>query len=114
MKAKPLKPPKPHRYFPDDIEYIVQAYHPRVRVVQLWRLVDGTHDRWIYLARLTPGQCTIEYIARRFGGGDYRAKILGPWDPKQRYEQYLERVSFAIDPCFPITAETRARIEKSK
>ena len=112
MKAKLRKSAKaerPFRYFPDDIEYIVQAYGSRARVVQLWRLADGTSDRWIYLARITPYQCTIEYIANRFGGGDYRAKILGEWDPQRRCEQYFERVSFAIDGCFRVTDETLAR-----
>lgn len=71
--------------------------------------MDGTGDRWVYLARLTPRKCTIEYIAKRFRGGDYRAKILGEWDLERRYEQYFERVSFAIDGCFPVTAETLAR-----
>ena len=109
MKTKPTKPERPFRYFPDDIEYIVQVYGSRARVVQLWRLADGTSDQWIYLARITPYQCTIEYIAHRFGGGDYRAKILGEWDPERRCEQYFERVSFAIDGCFPVTDETLAR-----
>jgi hypothetical protein len=71
------------------------------------------NNRWIYLARVTSEQCTIEYIAKRFGGGDYRAKILGAWDPERRYEQDLERVSFAIDMFYPITAETRAQIANS-
>ncbi len=109
MKAKPTRPETPFRYFPDDIEYIVQAYGSQARVVQLWRLADGTHDQWVYLARITPCQCTIEYIAQRFGGGDYRAKILGEWDPERRCEQYFERVSFAIDGWFPVTAETLTR-----
>ena|SRR3989442_684937 len=109
MKTKRVKPARPVRYFPDDIEHIVMGYGPRARVIQLWRLADGTYDQWIYLARITAEQCTIEYIAHRFGGGDYRAKILGDWDPERRYEVYLERVSFAIDDCFPVTAETLAR-----
>ena len=51
----------------------------------------------------------IEYIAHRFGGGDYRAKILGEWDRERRCEQYFERVSFAIDDFYKPTAETLAR-----
>jgi hypothetical protein len=78
-------------------------------VIQLWRLADGTYNRWIYLARITPYQCTIEYIAHRFGGGDYRAKILGEWDRERRNEQYFERVSFAIDDFYKPTPETLAR-----
>lgn len=109
MKTKRVKPARPVRYFPDDIEHIVQGYGSQARVVQLWRLADGTFNRWIYLARITPYQCTIEYIANRFGGGDYRAKILGEWDRESRREQYFERVSFAIDGCFAVTEETLAR-----
>ena|SRR6266566_1933001 len=109
MKKTREKAGKPLRYFPDDIEHIVLGYGPRARVVQLWRLADGTFDKWIYLARIVPEQCTIEYIAHRFGGGDYRAKILGEWDPERRYETYFERVSFAIDGFYQPTTETLAR-----
>lgn len=109
MKTQHVKPARPVRYFPDDIEHIVLGYGPRAQVIQLWRLADGTYDQWIYLARIGPHQCTIEYIAHRFGGGDYRAKILGDWDRERRCEQYFERVPFAIDGCFPVTAETLAR-----
>ncbi len=107
--SKSAKAQRPFRYFPDDIEHIVEDYGPRARVVQLWRLEDGTYGRWIYLARIMPEQCTIEYIAHRFGGGDFRAKILGEWDRERRCEVYFERVSFAIDGCFPVTPETLAR-----
>jgi hypothetical protein len=109
MRKTRVKPTKLVRYFPDDIEHIVLGYGSRARVIQLWRLADGTYGRWIYLARITPYQCTIEYIAHRFGGGDYRAKILGEWDPERRCEQYFERVSFAIDDFYKPTAETLAR-----
>jgi len=112
MKTKPsksTKPARPFRYFPDDIEHIVLGYGPRARVIQLWRQESGSYNHWIYLARIMPEQCTIEYIAHRFGGGDYRAKILGEWDRERRCEVYFERVSFAIDDCFAVTAETLAR-----
>ncbi len=107
--SKSTRPERPFRYFPDDIEYIVTGYGPLARVIQLWRLASGPNGRWIYLARIMPEQCTIEYIAHRFGGGDYRAKILGEWDRQRRCELYFERVSFAIDDFFPVTAETLAR-----
>lgn len=107
--SKSAKAERPFRYFPDDVEHIVEGYGPRARVVQLWRMADGTYGRWIYLARIMPEQCTIEYIAHRFGGGDYRAKILGEWDRESRSEQYFERVSFAIDDFYKPTAETLAR-----
>jgi len=109
----PTKKMRPPRLFPDDIEDILRGYGPRARVVQLWRQVDGTHDEWTYLARLTPEQCEIELIGQRFGGGWYRAKIFGAWDPKRRQEEYFEQVAFGLDDrAWPVTAETLARIRK--
>src|SRR3989442_13069307 len=94
MKTKITRPERPFRYFSDDIEYIVQAYGSRARVVQLWRLADGTSDRWIYLARITRYQCTIEYIANRVRGGEYPAKNPCGWDPQRRRSPNFERVAF--------------------
>ena len=52
-------------------------------------------------------------IGDRFGGGWYRAKILGAWDPELRREEYLEQVSFGIaEQGWAVTAETRERIRK--
>ena len=99
------RPPRSTAWFIDEI---VRAYGRRVRVVALWRRLDGTHNDWVYLARLTPGQAEIELIGERFGGGDYRAKLLGPWDPVRRREEYLEQVQFSLDDrAWPMTAETR-------
>lgn len=83
MKAKTAKtkPPRPFRNFPDAIDEILHGYGPRARVVQIWRQLDAKRDVWTYLGRLPPEQCEVEMIADRFGGGWYRAKILGPWDP---------------------------------
>jgi hypothetical protein len=107
------KPPRPHRNFPDAIDEVLNGYGPRACVVQLWRQVDGIPNRWTYLGRLRPEQCQIELIARRFGGGWYRAKIFGPWDREQRREEYLEQVAFGIDQqWWPMTTETRERIRE--
>ena len=112
MKIEKSKPAKPPRHFPDDIDEILRGYEPRARAVQMWRLLDGTRDQWTYLGRLAPEQCEIELIAKRFGGGEYRAKIFGAWDRERGQEEYLEQVSFAIDRWWPMTAETRERIRK--
>lgn len=115
MKTKTTitKPPRPFRNFPDAIDEILHGYGPRARVVQLWRQVDGKSSLWTYLGRLLPEQSEIEMIGERFGGGWYRAKILGPWDPAQHREVYFEQVSFGIDQqWWPMTTETRERIRK--
>ena len=115
MKAKTTKtkPPRPFRNFPDEIDVILHGYGPRARVVQLWRQLAGDRDVWTYLGRLQPEQCEIEMIGHRFGGGSYRAKILGAWDRERRQEEYLEQVTFRLaDQYWPLTAETRDRIRK--
>ena len=112
-KATKTKPPRPFRNFPDEIEVILHGYGPRARVVQLWRQLDGKRDIWTYLGRLDPAECEIEMIGARFGGGSYRAKILGAWDRERRREEYFEQVSFALDEqAWQMTAETRDRIRK--
>jgi hypothetical protein len=106
---------RPLRDFPEDIDGIVRGYGARALVVQLWRRVDGTRNEWTYLGRLAPEQCEIELIAERFGGGWYRAKILGRWDRGRRQEDYFEQVSFGISSRrWPVTAETLARIKKQQ
>jgi hypothetical protein len=106
MKAKtPTKtrPPRSTAWFLDEI---VHAYGPRVRVIALWRRIDGTND-WVYLARLSPGQAALDLIGHRFGGGDYRATLFGRWDPVRRREEYLEQVQFSLDDrAWRMTAET--------
>ena len=115
MKAKTTKtkPPRPFRNFPDEIDVILHGYGPLARVVQLWRQLDHKQDVWTYLGRLQPEESEIEMIGHRFGGGCYRAKILGAWNRETRREQYFEQVAFALDEqAWPMTAETRDRIRK--
>ena len=112
-KTTKTKPPRPFRNFPDAIDEILSGYGPRVRIVVLWRQLDRKQDVWTYLGRLQPEQCEIEMIGDRFGGGWYRAKILGAWDRERRREEYFEQVAFGIDQqWWPMTAETRERIRK--
>ena len=111
--TKKTKPPRPFRSSPDAIDEILTGYGRRAKVVQLWRQLDEMPDVWTYLGRLQPAQCEIEMIAKRFGGGWYRAKILGPWNRELRREEYFEQVAFGIDQqWWPMTAETRERIKK--
>lgn len=86
-KTAKAKPPRPHRNFPDAIDEILCGYGPRACVVQLWRQVDGIPNKWTHLGRFWPEQCEIASIAKGFGGGWYRAKILGPWDREQRCQE---------------------------
>lgn len=112
-KVSKTKPPRPPRHFADDIDHILRGYGPRVRVVQLWRRLDPMRNEWTYIGRVPPEVCEIEQIGRRFGGGEYRAKLLGDWDRDRRQEQYLEQVTFCLDDqWWPMTAETRERIRK--
>ena len=112
-KTTKTKPPRPFRNFPDELDVILHGYGPRARVVQLWRQLDGKPDVWTYLGRLDPAECEDVMIGHRFGGGSYRAKILGAWDRERRREEYFEQVSLAFDQqAFPMTAETRDRIKK--
>ena len=107
-KQKAARPP---RDADDDIETILTGYGRRARVVQLWRRLDGSRSEWVHLGRLAPDEVRFEFIARRFGGGWYRAKILGAWDRVSRREEYLEQVHFGIArEGWPLTDETRARI----
>ena len=110
-KSRKQKPSRPPRQSPDDIDEILAGYGSRAQVVQLWRRLEGTPDRWIHLGRLSPSEVGFDIVARRFGGGRYRAKILGRWDRVKRREEYFEQVHFGIaKEGWPITDETRARI----
>ena len=87
MKAKTLTKTRPPRSTDWYIDEIVGAYGRRVHTVALWRRLDRARNVWTYLARLAPEQAKIELVGQRFGGGEYRAKLLGPWDPASRSEQ---------------------------
>ncbi len=88
--------PKAPRAFQDDLESVLRFHEGRVCVVQLWRQRAGRRDRWDHLERLPPSECTLEDLKARFGGGVYRAKLLGRWMRRPRWEVYLEQLTFAI------------------
>jgi hypothetical protein len=113
VKLKTPTKTRPPRHFADDIDIIIHGYGPRVRVVQLWRRLNRRQNVWTYIGRVPPEMCEIELMGKRFGGGEYRAKLLGDWDSKRRQEEHLEQVTFCLDEqYFPMTAETRDRIRK--
>lgn len=71
-----------------------------VSVVVVWRR-DGPGD-WAYVGRFPRrlwehDPCELyEFVRRRTGGGRYRAKIYGPWDPVKRRERFLLQISFGL------------------
>jgi hypothetical protein len=96
-----------------DIDGILRALVDRVYSVRLWRESDSYGDEWVYLGAFPPAQCDIELIGERFGGGAYRAKIYGRWDPKTRQDPYIPQVEFGLDErAWPVTPETRELIRR--
>ena len=87
---------KAPRSWPDDIEGVIRHFGHRARVVVLWRQDDEWQSRWAYIERIDPDECRLETIKATFGGGWYRAKIYGGWNPQSHGEEYLEQVSFGI------------------
>jgi hypothetical protein len=94
-----------------DIPDIVVAHlRPHARMVALWRQDDARPGRWVYLERMYAQELSFDEVIQRYGGGDYRAKILGKWDPARRREAYLTQVTFSIDPYYPPTPATLAKM----
>ena len=86
---------------------------PRDASIRCGRVGHQLQGEHLFL--LAPEQCEIELIGKHFGGGEYRAKLLGLWDPQRRQEEYLEQVTFALcDRAWPITAETLARLREQQ
>lgn len=90
---------KAPRAFSYDIDSVLLHYGRQVHVVQLWRRRDRTRH-WVYLDRLRPDEygelSFLQATKEIFGGGEYKARIYGPWLRDQRREQYLEQVVFRI------------------
>ena len=86
-----------------DPEMVVQTLGRRVRVVVLWRERDDDPNRWVYLERISPDEFSFESVKARWGGGGYRIRLFGPWDPARRQEKYLTQVTFRIWKGFPPT-----------
>ena len=91
-------------------EVVVAHLRPHARVVAIWRQDDADRARWVYLERMYAQEFTVDEVIQRYGGGDYRAKILGKWDPERRREAYLTQIPFAIDSRIPPTAAVVAKM----
>ncbi len=92
-------------------EVVIAHLRPHARMVAVWRRDDARPDRWVYLERLYAQEFSFDEVIQRFGGGEYRAKILGKWDPARRREDYLMQLTFGIDDRIPPTA---AVVEKMR
>ena len=109
-------PGKASRAFADDIDGVLDHYSERAQVVQLWWCNEPA-SRWVYIGRLRLDDYRpsldsfLDFVHTRFGGGWYRARIYGVWDPTIRREEYLEQVSFGIGG--PPTAETLSWVRRA-
>ena len=94
-----------------DVPDIVVAHlRPYARMVAVWRQDDVRPGRWVYLERMYAQDFSVDEVIQRYGGGDYRAKILGKLDPERRCEEYLTQIPFAIDSRIPPTAAVVAKM----
>ncbi len=91
-------------------EVVVAHLRPHARMVAIWRRDDARPERWVYLERMYAQEFSVDEVIQRYGGGEYRAKILGRWDPARRREQYLIQIPFAIHPRYPPTAAVVAKL----
>ncbi len=97
MTSRSRKPPRVDR---SDLIAVLDHLSDWVSVVVVWRRRGP--GVWVYCGRFPraiweddPGEL-LETIQRRFGGGQYRAKIYGPWDPVRKHERFLCQVTFGI------------------
>jgi hypothetical protein len=107
-RPNPVVPVAKARSQAPDIYTPLRHYGRLVRVLQVWRLHEA-ENRWLYLKRIRsedydPSESIAEIVKARFGGGSYRAKVLGDRDRELRRERYLRQLSFDIEG--PPTAET--------
>ncbi len=91
-------------------EIVVAHLGPYARVVALWRQDEGHPERWVYLERIAVQQFSRDAVIHRYGGGEYRAKVLGQWDPARRREEYRMQFPFGIDRCIPPTSALVAKM----
>ena len=93
----PARPKAPRRFTTADLDTALQFHGARVRRIQLWRRVNrGRPGRWMHLGRLRPRPDLLNRIQELFGGGTYRAKLLGPWLPHRGREAFLQQLTFDI------------------
>lgn len=97
-----------------DPELVVQDIGNRVRVLVLWRRRDDDPEQWIYLERMRPNEFSYEAVKARWGGGAYRMRLFGPWDPRRRQERYITQVAFWIWKGFPPTPTLQAKFKRSR
>lgn len=97
-----------------DPQFVVQDLTRRTRVVVLWRQHDDDPEAWIYLERMLPANFSLEAVKNRWGGGAYRIRLFGAWDPRRRQERYITQVAFWIFRGFPPTAALRARLREAR
>ena len=103
----------PRNFVPEDLDQAVAFHRPRVRRIQLWRKDNrGRPTHWIHLGRFGVGQRgeLLQAIEKRFGGGIYRCKLLGPWLPDKGRDAFLQQLTFRIRGV--PTPETARRLER--
>ena len=105
-------PPKaPRRLTPHDLETAILFHRTRVRRIQLWRRANsGRPGIWMHLCRYRPYPDLLLRIRSQFGGGCYRAKLLGPWLHDARREGFIQQVTFTLSG--PPTEVTIRRLAK--
>lgn len=97
----PARSKAPRRFTTADLETALQFHGARVRRIQLWRRANrGRPGRWMHLGRLRPRLDLLGLIHEAFGGGTYRAKLLGSWLPHRGQEAFLQQLTFHI-PGYP-------------
>ncbi len=92
-----VRPKAPRRFTIGDLEVALQFHGARVRRIQLWRRANrGRPGVWMHLGRLRPRPDLLGRIQELFGGGRYRAKLLGPWLPQRGRELFLQQLTFDV------------------
>ena len=112
-KGKKMAPRRkaPRNFAPEDLDQAIAFHGPRVARIQLWRRANrGRPGVWLHLGRFGPQKDLLTAIERRFGGGIYRCKLLGPWLPDQGRDAFLQQVTFRIHGA--PTSETAHRLER--
>lgn len=83
----------------DDVIDEVRDNRPRVPVAYIYRVDVNGHEN--YLDRCAPQLVSAEYLADRYGGGEYRVEFRKPGGPDGRKLVYGGKESFTIDPSIP-------------
>ncbi|HYK11320.1 MAG TPA: hypothetical protein VEV39_11000 [Gemmatimonadales bacterium] len=90
-------PKSPRHFTTADLDAAIQFHGARVRRIQLWRRANQRRPgKWMHLGRFRPRLDLLNQIRVAFGGGTYRAKLLGPWLPRQRRDAFVQQVTFTL------------------